>query len=208
MTRRHVIWNDLTGPGMQHVTLTEDAEGCLVDGMYIGRNDDTTPYRLHYRIRIDPQWRMTDARLTLMDGSGGSGELTLAVYGNSEWQDGEGAPLAQLAGCHEIDISASPLTKTLAIRRLDLAAGESAEISVAYIDVPQLTVRPVRQRYGCIRPFDAGVGLYRYEALFRSGSAVELAVDENGLVIEFPGSFRRVWPEEPELGEGTAGQDR
>ena len=79
------------------------------------------------------------------------------------------------------------------IRRLGLSAGESAEISVAYIDVPMLEPRPVRQRYHCIRPFGPDSGLYRYEALFRAGSAVEIEVDSDGLVIDYPGSFERAW---------------
>ena len=79
------------------------------------------------------------------------------------------------------------------IRRLGLAAGESAEISVGYIDAPNLEPRPVRQRYHCIQPFNPDNGIYRYEALFRAGAAVEIEVDSEGLVIDYPGGFNRVW---------------
>lgn len=195
MTAQHVIWNDLGGPGLEHLKLTREDDGYIADGIYVGRNDESTPYRLHYEIRISPDWRMMSMSLKVMDGPEGSGEIFLAVEDGAKWRNGTGEPVPALEGCHEIDIFATPFTNTLPIRRLDLSAGESAEISVGYIDSPHLEPRPVRQRYQCIRPFGAKSGLYRYEALFRSGSAVEIEVDSEGLVIDYPGSFRRVWPE-------------
>lgn len=195
MTAQHVIWSEMDGPGLEHLKLTRDEEGYLADGMYVGRNDETTPYRLHYAIRIHPDWRMSSISLTLMDGPDGTDEMFLAVDEAGKWRNGTGEAIPELEGCHEIDIFATPFTNTLPIRRLRLTVGESAEISVAYIDTPTLEVRPVRQRYECIRPFDAGNGLYRYEGLFRSGKAVEIEVDSEGLVVDYPDSFRRVWPD-------------
>lgn len=193
MTTQHVIWTDLDGPGMEHLKLTQDDAGYLADGMYVGRNDETPPYRMHYRIRIDRDWQMLSLELQLMDGPDGSGELALNVAPDCRWRTAEGEPMPALDGCHEIDIFATPFTNSLPIRRLGLAAGESAEISVAYFDAPGLEPRPVRQRYECIRPFGPDNGLYRYEALFRAGSPVEIEVDSDGLVVDYPGSFKRVW---------------
>lgn len=195
MTTRHVMWTDLGGPGLEHMKLTQDEEGYLADGMYVGRNQETEPYRLHYEIRLDAAWQMAWLKLQLLDGPDGSGELTLTVDGNSNWRDGDGTAIRALEGCHDVDIFATPFTNTLPIRRLNLSAGESAEISVAYIDAPNLEPRPVRQRYQCIQPFERENGLYRYEPLFRAGSAVDISVDSDGLVIDYPGSFRRLWPE-------------
>ena len=194
MIAQHVIWSDLgDGPGLEHLKLTRDEEGYLADGMYVGRNNDTTPYRLHYLIRVDPAWQMQSARLHLIDGPDGSAELSLTVDENCDWRNEAGESLPALAGCHEIDIYATPFTNTLPIRRLGLKPGESAEISVAYIDAPSLEPRPVRQRYHCIRPAGPDNGAYRYEALFRAGSAVEIEVDSDGLVIDYPDCFSRVW---------------
>jgi len=195
MTARHVMWTDLGGPGLEHLKLTQDELGYLADGMYVGRNQETEPYRLHYEIRLDATWQMTALWLRVLDGPEGSGELALTVDGKSNWRNGEGESIPALEGCHEVDIFATPFTNTLPIRRLGLAAGESAEISVAYIDAPTMEPRPVRQRYQCIRPFGTEPGIYRYEPLFRAGSAVEIAVDSDGLVIDYPNSFRRIWPE-------------
>ena len=42
--------------------------------------------------------------------------------------------MAYLVGCEYVDISETPFTNTLVIRRLGLTPGESADISVAYFD--------------------------------------------------------------------------
>ena len=193
MTVRHVIWTNLDGPGMEHLKLTSGEEGYLADGMYVGRDDETVPYRLHYEIRVDPTWQMRSLVLRLMDGPNGSSETALTVDERCAWRNAAGESIPALEGCHEVDFFATPFTNTLPIRRLGLAAGESAEISVAYIDGPGLELRPVRQRYHCIRPAGPDSGLYRYEALFRAGSPIEIEVDSDGLVIDYPGSFERVW---------------
>ena len=58
-----------------------------------------------------------------------------------------GAHRAELDGCYDIDLSVTPFTNTLPIRRLPLHVGDAAELSVVYIDVDTLEVRPDRQRY-------------------------------------------------------------
>jgi hypothetical protein len=102
----------------------------------------------------------------------------------------------ELEGCVDVDISATPFTNTLPIRRLGLEPGESAELRVAYVDVPELAVGPARQRYEYLEE-RAGGGLYRFEAppieALPSGFTAQIPVDVDGLVIDYPGLFRRAW---------------
>jgi uncharacterized protein len=99
--------------------------------------------------------------------------------------------MPELEGCIDIDISATPFTNTLPIRRLGLKPDQSEELTVTYIRVPELLVGPERQRYGCLEDQAEG-GLYRFEAL-PSGFTASLPVDADGLVIDYPGLFRRAW---------------
>jgi hypothetical protein len=99
--------------------------------------------------------------------------------------------MPDLDGCIDVDISSTPFTNTLPIRRLGLEPGESEELAVTYILVPELLVGAERQRYDCLEAQAEG-GLYRFEAL-PSGFTAELPVDADGLVIDYPGLFRRVW---------------
>jgi len=192
MSRREFIWSDLSGPGMEHLTLAGSDAGYLADACYIGRCDDSPPYRLHYEIDISPEWEMRSARFRLVSGPKSVEEASFSVDRNGAWRDANGAPLPDLAGCHEVDLFCSPFTNSLVIRRLGLARNESAEISVAYVEAPQLKVTPVRQRYTCIEPLGPEGGVYRYEPLFR-GSTYDLQVDADGVVTDYPGAFRRVF---------------
>ncbi len=192
MSRLEFIWSDLTGPGMEHLTLARNDDGYVADGFYLGCGEESPPYRIHYVIHINPAWEMRSAAVELLTDVPQPERMSLSVDESCTWRDGDDEPLAQLSGCHEIDLFCTPFTNSLVIRRLGLTRGESAEISVAYVEVPLNGVRPVRQRYTCLEPLGPEGGVYRYEPLFR-GSAYDLQVDAEGLVTEYPGAFRRVF---------------
>ena len=115
----------------------------------------------------------------------------LLADGEGHWKGRGAESVPELDGCIDVDISATPFTNTLPIRRLGLEPGKSTDVEVAYIRVPELLVGPERQRYGCLEAQVEG-GLYRLEAL-PSGFTAELPVDADGLVIDYPGLFRRAW---------------
>jgi uncharacterized protein len=117
--------------------------------------------------------------------------IELLADGEGRWNGRGGEPVPELDGCIDVDISATPFTNTLPIRRLGLESGESEELMITYVRVPELLVGPERQRYGCLETQTDG-GLYRFEAL-PSGFTAELPVDAEGLVIDYPGLFRRAW---------------
>ena len=81
------------------------------------------------------------------------------------------------------------------MRRLGLAPGASAETTAAWVKVPELTVEPLRQRYTRLPEGDR----WRYEAL-TLGFSTEFAVDEHGLVLDYPGLARRLRPHEAGTG--------
>ena len=193
MTTRELIWRYPGGPGMEHFHIAPNGDGLAADGLYVGCDENGEGYRLHYTIAVDENWRMRTVSVELLAGTArGAEEISLSVDDSGNWTNADGDVLDDLRGCHEVDLYTTPFTNTLAIRRLGLTAGESAEISVAYIEVPSMAVRPVRQRYTCIRPLGPDGGEYRCEALFRTAEGL-LTVDADGLVIDYSGSFERVW---------------
>lgn len=115
--------------------------------------------------------------------------MLLTSHGDGHWTDGAGRPRPDLDGCHDVYVQASPFTNTLAIRRLRLQVGASAEIRAAYVTVPGLQVHPRPQRYTLLRNAAAGA-TYRYESL-RSDFRADLPVDGDGLLLEYPDCFRR-----------------
>ncbi len=117
--------------------------------------------------------------------------LALSADGDRRWL-ADGRALPDLTGCTDVDISLTPLTNTLPIRWLSWSPGVACDLDVAYLDVPELTVRPVRQRYTLLgREELRGEDLYRYE----SGSfRADLQVDDDGYVTGYPGIWRRIGP--------------
>jgi Putative glycolipid-binding len=84
--------------------------------------------------------------------------------GEGNWTGSDGRTLSYLKGCEYVDISETPFTNSLPIRRLGLAPGESAEIGVAYLEGAELQPWPEPQRYIRLKMGDGGL-TYRFVSL-------------------------------------------
>lgn len=190
---REVMWAAAEGPGAEHLRLSLGGTGAIADGVVVGVEVGRA-FRLRYVIRCDAGWRVREVRVEALEVDAGA--IVLIADGAGRWSDGRGEALPELDGCLDVDLSATPFTNTLPIRRLGLRPGESAEIGVAFIAVPGFGVEAVRQRYGCLEARPDG-GRYRFESPpdegLPEGFVAELAVDGDGLVVDYPGLFRRVW---------------
>lgn len=187
---KNAFWRPVTGVGLEHLRLSEDRAGITAESVVVGTSDGD-PFRVHYELDCDLDWRPERVSVATLGRSAAS--TTLRADGEGTWIDGRGEELPALRGAVDVDVSATPFTNTLPIRRLDLDAGESADLTVAYLDVPALRVEADAQRYTCLDPVDEDGGRYRYNAIDGEFSA-ELAVDADGLVVEYAGLFTRVDP--------------
>jgi len=113
--------------------------------------------------------------------------LRLRSDGAGQWTGADGTALPEFDGCIDIDISATPFTNTLPIRRLILQPWQVERIRVLYIHVPTLEIESWDQRYTGLAP-----DRVRYESI-GSDFMRELVVDDDGLVVTYPGLFHRVW---------------
>ncbi len=181
---RIVMWAATAWPGVEHLEIRETADGVAIDGLVVAHVDGE-PVRLHYSIRCDADWvtRRLEVR-RLRDGPG----LLFESDGMGGWTDGSGAELPELAGCIDVDITVTPFTNTLPIRRLGWRAGQARDLLMVYVLVPEMTIQPARQRYTCLeRGADGSV--FRYESgTFRR----DLRIDPDGLVMDYPGFWRRI----------------
>jgi hypothetical protein len=184
---RDILWTPVKESGLEHLRLRQSGEGYRADGVVIGVEQEQ-PFRIWYEIQTDGAWRVSTCRVRLLDEQ--SRELLVRTDGAGHWYNASGQLHSELNGCLDVDITVTPFTNTLPIRRLDLAPGQSAELLVAYIAVPALEIRPVPQRYTCLERHQAGA-TYRYEGL-SSGFTRDLPVDKDGLVIDYPGIWRRL----------------
>jgi hypothetical protein len=183
---RSVFWRPLDEIGLEHLWLERTPDWLRADGFLL-QTKHGVPFRLQYRIETAPDWTMRSCAIAVENHAGVHRRLELQVNDRGEWRDAATEQdLPQLAGCREVDIQVTPFTNSLAIGRLNLRPGETRDILAAYIEVPELVLSPAPQRYTGLAE-----NLFRYEGL-QTAFLAELPLDEDGLVLDYPGVFMRV----------------
>jgi hypothetical protein len=187
--RQIVVWQAQQWSGMEYLRLEEREGEVVADGTII-MVEDNLPLRITYAIRCAPNWAVRQVSIQVEGYAAPRRRLTADGLGH--WAKTPGRPQPALDGCIDVDIAATPFTNTLPIRRLALQPGESAEIKVAYITIPELAYYTAMQRYTCLEARPEG-RRYRYESL-SSGFTAEITVDAAGLVVDYADIWRRLWP--------------
>jgi len=181
-----VRWSQQDGTGLEHLMLDARSDGLVVESIVAGESD-AGAFGIMYRIECDTRWQVTRLALKLAGGAAIELERTDGKDGGAHvWTAAGGTPQDALRGCIDVDITATPFTNTLPIRRLQLQPGERRVIRVVYVRVPEMTVSVVEQAYTCLEAYRR----YRFEGL-DTGFTSEITVDEDGLVLDYPGLFKR-----------------
>jgi hypothetical protein len=134
MERDRILrWRPLDGIGLEHCQLTETPEAVTVRSVVVGDRDGYA-YGARYELRLDPDWTFRTLRLERTDGA----VVVLQSDGRGHWIDGENRHLADLDGCIDVDIAATPMTNTLPIRRARLLPGEPQQFRMAWLPLGEL----------------------------------------------------------------------
>ena len=167
----------------EELELRRIEEGFQLVGRIAGE-EDGEPLLVQYLIECDEAWRSRFAGVTQVIGATRR-TLRLIRTDFGDWLvDSE--PVPQLAGCEDIDLSITPSTNFLPIRRLQLPLGRSATVTAAWVKFPELVVAPLEQSYS-----RAGPRRYRYRSL-GSGFAVELYTDADGFPLDYGSTWQRL----------------
>jgi hypothetical protein len=176
-------WNKhREGVGLEHMLLTER----VADSVVLAFDGERGPFRLAYRLTWDESWRLREAGLVVAT-EASTRSLSLQTDGQGHWRYGDGRAIDELDGCLDIDIWPTPFTNSFPIRREPMAVGERRQFLMTWVFAPDLTVQPQPQAYTRLAE-----RLYLFENLDGSGFRAELAVDEDGIVLDYPDLFRRV----------------
>ena len=172
-----VLWQASDG-GSEVCVLEPAGRGRRLRGTVL-THEAKRPIELRYAVTVDSAWATTDVEVLVAFAGGDLREVAElgALWSGSERPSG-------YEDCVDVDLSFTPATNTLPIRRLGLDVGEEAEIQVAWLVWPELDVRPVRQRYARLAK-----DRYRYT---QDDFQAELVVDDDGLVLDYQGLWRAV----------------
>ncbi|MGH3796282.1 MAG: putative glycolipid-binding domain-containing protein [Pseudonocardiaceae bacterium] len=160
------------------------ATGSVVDAPQQGAE----PYSASYALATDEAGVVR--RLTVRTvRAEGEQHVTLNRSEEGLWliDHGAGAVRTDFDGALDVDLAASPLFNAIPLRRLDLHRASAEHVlPMVFVDLPSLEVRLVRQTYRSVSVDDPAVVSYAGDS-----SEVELTVDADGLVLDYPGLARR-----------------
>lgn len=185
-----VRWTDWKYRGMEHCLFRSGQDGLSLQGVVAGTRGGW--YGASYEVQTNAEGTTVSVKVSYVGGP----SLFIMSDGQGSWCRGEsGEALPELEGVLDVDIGVTPATNALPIRRLGLSQGQIVELRAAYVPLASeigegaFAARAVEQRYTCL----AGGRRYLYEGIFRHFRAV-LEIDDNGLVLDYPATFRRVLP--------------
>lgn len=177
---RKITWEGLEYRSLENCTLTETDNGISVTSVITGQVNNQA-IKILYKILTDTLWATYFVEINVI--LGGYKKTILLEKKGAFWLVNNTID-HRFDDCVDIDISLTPLTNTLPIRRLVFNGQLSNRIEVIYIDIIADMIMPVRQYYTKISD---SVYLYENE---KSTFKAELKTDSYGLVIEYPKLFR------------------
>jgi hypothetical protein len=176
-----VLWRRLDQPGHEAALLSEGAAGAAIEGTAVF-SESGRPCRLDYLVVCDGAWRTLSARVTGWLATT-TVDIAVGVDAARRWTI-NGRPCPDLDGCNDIDLSFSPATNLLPIRRTRLAVGAQVSVRAAWLRFPAVTLEPLDQSYERLSE-----SRYRYESGGGSFVAI-LETNAVGLVTLYPGLWQ------------------
>ena len=182
--RTAVLWRRLDGVGHDMACLELLPDGAKLHGMAVFQDEDV-PCALRYRVACDSGWRTTGAKVDGWRGNR-SVELLIRRLPDGSWRLND-RPCAAVDGCVDLDLSFTPATNLLPLRRLRLDPGAASEVRAAWLAWPEASLVVLPQRYR-----RRTVDTYAYEADVPGAGrfAADLRVDVEGWVLDYGDLWR------------------
>ena len=178
---RTVTWLSSDWNGQETCTLSQFSDGWQLAGRAIGEAE-SQPVSVDYAISTDQAWQTRRVSVSMSTEHPQSHQqCVLARDDQGRWsaQGEDCPPLDAIQGLHDIDIQITPASNSLPINRLNLAIGESSEVTAAWVRIPEFVLEPLRQRYT-----RTAEGAYAYASNDGDFTAT-LQVDDLGLVTTY-----------------------
>jgi hypothetical protein len=197
---RFLVWTGVEEWLTETAAIDLGPDGLRAIGTQLGA--DPAPFRVDYRLEAPERFVTRELELTAT-AEGWRRHLLLHHDGAGSWsaqvEDDGDVPeepwegeLPDLGDARDIDIQNSPLTNTMPIRRHGFHEGGSGEFLMAFVRTPFLRVEASPQGYEHLQTTERGP-VVRYLSL-DSDFRADLELDEDGLLVFYPGLARRVEP--------------
>ncbi|RVU01734.1 hypothetical protein EOD41_07175 [Mucilaginibacter limnophilus] len=185
MKQRNILWK---GTGdyctLENCMVTMGERVNTVSAIVLGVIDNV-PFRVNYILHADAKWRTTSFEVSYQLHNN-LHKVNYSIDPKGNWTN-KGIQYPLYCECAAVDISVTPFTNTLAVKSLELKAGESKTITVLYIDVVEHQTSVQTQTYTRLNE-----NTYRFETADKSFTA-DIIFDDEGLVVNYPQLFERVY---------------
>lgn len=173
-----ILWQDISNGALDRCQLHATSGGLRLAGTVLTAAHGD-PLEVRYLVLTEESGLTCRVELDL---NNGSSRRVLSADGAGRWH-WEGDPeLTEVAGALDVDLTVTPATNTLPIRRLGLDVGQAVDLRMAWVQFPDLEVIPSEQRYERLT-----ADRWRFST---GDFQAELVVDHNGLVLDYGGLFR------------------
>ena len=199
MALRSITWVKEDPLGAEFADVTVEPNRLKANGTAVGSKP--LGYRLDYWLLTGREF-VTTGLVVIARGEGWRRRLDLRRLRSGRWTarttlrgkvdlPEPGGDMGAVEGALDCDLALSPLTNTMPVLRHGLLGGGGpVELLMAWVSVPDLHVYPSHQRYTFVRKTRTG-SIIRYESSSRDFVA-ELAFDQDGLCLDYPGIGRSV----------------
>jgi hypothetical protein len=175
MSATTYVWRRLDLDGRVFGRLDVGSDGVSAAGYEIYAEGDQR-WAVRFSVELDQAWRHERTTVEVTDAAG-TRRLELESDGAGSWLHG-GRPDPSLEGCTDVDLAGNPFTNAFVTRRLAPDVGADLEIRAAFIETPNLSVRPLAQRY---RRLAADRWAYSDDEYGR----FELSTDADGVAVDY-----------------------
>jgi hypothetical protein len=170
-------WRALDREGQETCRLSRSEDGWLLVG-HAQFRDDLGVASLNYIVRCDLAWMTQSADLA---GRHDDREVSVRVHvENGTWWVGE-TKQDQVEGASDIDLSFTPATNLMPLRRLAETRAPELATTAAWLRYPSAKLERLDQTYRRTQNAD----FVRYSAK-QTGYATDLRVDQSGFVTHYP----------------------
>lgn len=152
-----VLWRRLDAPGHDSCRLVRQKSGWRLEGAAAFRHESGAPACVAYVVECNQGWQTCVGEVM---GWVGDRVVDLRVNraASGMWMLND-QPIAGLDECVDLDLGFTPATNLFQLRRMALQVGQAAEVSVAWLDVPDGSLEVLHQHYE-----RRSVEEYQYEA--------------------------------------------
>jgi hypothetical protein len=189
--KRTVLWHSAALPSMERSTFEFDRNGggFTIQGTVLTLLGDD-PAEIRYVTTCNSEGLTCACAVEILAGEG-IRSFRIHVSERGQWiVNGVEAP--ELSGVNDVDLSFSPCSNTLPVRRLNLPVGEKACIASAWLRFPELDIVRAEQIYTRLSEeryrFETGTGDFR----------AELIIDDHGIVTTYGDLWQSITPRNAE----------